>query len=199
MNDEARRRIFEPFYTTKFAGRGLGMSAVLGILKAHNGALQLSSQPGRGATFKVYLPVQVNATAEENILQESSAKRWQGSGTVLLVEDETQLLCVAKDMLTTLGFTVLEALNGREALEQYRQNAEKITLVITDIGMPVMDGYELFRKLKMLKPELPIVISSGFGDTEVTSRIPQEEIAGMISKPFRFNQLRDVLKSVVVG
>ncbi len=116
----------------------------------------------------------------------------------MLVEDETQLLVVAKDMLSTLGFTVLEAVNGREALELYQQNAARMTLVVTDIGMPVMDGYELFRKLKALKPALPIIISSGFGDSEVTSRIPQEEIAGMFSKPYRFNQLREVLKSVIV-
>jgi len=118
---------------------------------------------------------------------------------VKLVEDETEVLAIAKDMLSTLGFTVLEAVNGREALEQYQKNAARITLVVTDIGMPVMDGYELFRELKKLNPVLPIIISSGFGETEVTSRIPREEVAGMVSKPYRFDQLRKVLKSVLNG
>ncbi len=197
MDDEIKNRIFEPFYTTKFTGRGLGMSAVLGILKAHNGVLQLSSQSGQGTTFKVYLPVQEDAAAEEKPRQDISAKQWQGSGTVLLVEDETQLLSIAKDMLSTLGFNVLVAVNGKEALQQYRQSAAEITLVVTDIGMPVMDGYELFRELKILKPDLPIIVSSGFGDTEVTSLIPREQIAGLVNKPYNLSQLRNVLKSSV--
>ncbi len=99
-------------------------------------------------------------------------------------------------MLKKLGFTVIEAANGKEALDLYIQYVADITLVMTDMGMPVMDGYELFQKLKMIKPELPIIISSGFGDQVVTSRIPPDEIAGLVSKPFSFEQLREVLKNV---
>jgi CheY-like chemotaxis protein len=121
------------------------------------------------------------------------------AGTVLLVEDEDQVKLVAKAMLKTLGFKVIEVSNGREALDLYQNNSADITLVLTDIGMPVMDGYTLFRELKALNSELPIIISSGFGDSVVTTRIPVEEIAGLVSKPYRFDQLRDVLKGVVEG
>ena len=100
-------------------------------------------------------------------------------------------------MLEALGFNVIEASNGREALDLYQHNASDISLVLTDIGMPIMDGYTLFRELKKLTPELPIIISSGFGDTVVTTRIPIAEIAGLVSKPYRFDQLREVLKKVV--
>lgn len=198
MDEETRRRIFEPFYTTKFTGRGLGMSAVLGIITAHKGALQLTSQPGQGTTFTIYLPIETKEPIGGESNEQIASTPWQGSGTVLLVEDEDQVMLVAKAMLETLGFKVIEASNGREAVDLY-QNNSGISLVLTDIGMPIMDGYSLFRELKNINPELPIVISSGFGDTVVTSRIPSEEIAGLISKPYRFDQLRDVLKAVVEG
>lgn len=197
MDDDTKKRIFEPFYSTKFTGRGLGMSENLGIITAHKGAMQIVSQPGHGSSFKVYLPVQTSDTARESLLQQAIPSAWQGDGTILLVEDEPQLMMVAKNLMKALGFTVFEATNGREALELYLKNTQYIRLVVTDVGMPVMDGYELFRELKKITPELPIIISSGFGDVDVTSRITGGEIAGLLSKPYRFDQLRDVLKSVV--
>jgi CheY-like chemotaxis protein len=198
MDEETKQRIFEPFYTTKFPGRGLGMSAVLGIIKSHSGAMQLFSQLGHGSTFKVYLPAPTSDTAvDEDQTASVPSTPWQGSGTVLLVEDEEQVRLIAKALLKNFGFTVLEAVNGKEALELYQKNAADITLVLTDMGMPVMDGYELFYELKKLKPELPIIISSGYGDAEVSSRIGSDNIAGLISKPYNHNQLREVLRGVV--
>jgi len=197
MDDETKQRVFEPFYTTKFVGRGLGMSAVLGIITSHKGALQLFSQPGQGTTFKVYLPVQIGESTGEEPPPQVSLPAWQGSGTILLVEDEMQLIAVAKELLEALGFSVIEASNGVEAIEQYRKNAAEIRLVVTDIGMPLMGGYELIAELKKLDPAVPIIVSSGFGDTVVTSKIARGDIAGLISKPYKFDQLREVLKSVV--
>ena len=198
MDEETRWRIFEPFYTTKFTGRGLGMSAVLGIIKSHGGALQLYSQLGQGTTFKVYLPVpKKNSTEYEGQKQFIPSAPWQGSGTILLVEDEEQIRLIAKALLKKFGFTVLEAVNGKEALELYQRNATDITLVMTDMGMPIMDGYELFHQLKKINPKLPIIVSSGYGDAEVSSRIDIDDIAGLISKPYNPNQLREVLKRVV--
>ena len=197
MDEETKWRIFEPFYTTKFTGRGLGMSAVLGIIAAHQGALQLFSQVGQGTTFKVYLPCG-HADAESHIETDAVAP-WHGSGTVLLVEDEEMVRSIANALLVMLGFTVIEASNGKEALERYRENASGITLVVTDMGMPIMDGYTLFRELKQLNPRLPIIVSSGFGDTEVTTRIAKEDISGLISKPYNSDRLREVVKSVLGG
>jgi PAS domain S-box-containing protein len=196
MDDETKQRIFEPFYTTKFPGRGLGMSAVLGVITSHKGALQLSSQPGQGTTFKVYLPVQTGEKGLEP-LQRTIPSEWRGSGTILLVEDEPQLTAVGKTLLETLGFSVIEASNGIEAIEKYRKYAAEITLVVTDIGMPLMGGYELIAELKKLDPALPVIVSSGFGDKAVTSKLSPEDVAGLISKPYRLDQLREVLKSAV--
>ena len=200
MSDETYNRIFEPFYTTKFTGRGLGLSAVLGIITAQGGALQLFSQLGKGTTFKVYLPLQMgDAIADETQKPVNQPESWMGSGTILLVEDEDQILQVAKDMLMELGFNVIEARNGKEALEQYQKNTNDINVVLTDMGMPVMDGCALFNELKKRNPALPIIISSGFGDADITRRISRNDIAGLIGKPYNFNLLRNVLKSVMEG
>lgn len=200
MDEETKLRIFEPFYTTKFTGRGLGLSAVLGIISAHKGALQLFSQSGKGTTFKIYLPINSGSDSiGDESFDQKPAEPWQGIGTVLLVEDEESIMSVAQSMLELLGFRVIEACNGKEALEMYQKNAGEITMVLTDIGMPIMDGYSLIRELKMLNPQLPIIVSSGFGDTVVTSKIPNEAIAELVSKPYNFDQLREVLKRVVEG
>jgi CheY-like chemotaxis protein len=174
------------------------MSAVLGIITSHGGALQLFSQSGQGTTFKVFLPVQISCdSAGDELLDQKPVEPWRGSGTILLVEDEESVMSVAQKMLEMLGFRVVGACNGKEALALYRKTAADITLVVTDIGMPVMDGYALFRELKALTPGLPIIVSSGFGDTVVTSKIQGGAVAGLISKPYNFDQLREVLKSVM--
>jgi DNA-binding response OmpR family regulator len=200
MDKDIQQRLFEPFYTTKFTGRGLGMSAVLGIIKARKGALKLHSHPGLGSAFKVYLPFQDDdVTIGSAPAQTVSSESWRGSGTVLLVEDEVEVLLIAQAMLEDIGFSVIAACNGKEGLERYKENAADITLVMTDIGMPVMDGYALFGELKALKPELPIILFSGFGHFAVSSRIDPDDMAGFVSKPFRLDQVRDVLKGTVDG
>ncbi|MDD2850705.1 MAG: PAS domain S-box protein [Desulfuromonadaceae bacterium] len=199
MDEETKWRIFEPFYTTKFTGRGLGMSAVLGIINSHKGALQLHSQLGQGSTFKVYLPAQINDSAQDRSVQQTIESQWRGHGTILLAEDEDQIRHIAKTFLEMFGFTVIEAVNGKEALDLYQKSASDISLVLTDMGMPVMDGYALFHALKQIKPTLPIIISSGFGEADVTARIDPDKIAGLISKPYTPEKLRDMLKSILLN
>ncbi len=198
MSDETQRRLFEPFYSTKFTGRGLGMSAVLGIISAHSAMLQLTSQQGKGTTFKIYLPILIETAAKDSLKPESKSS-WKGAGTVLLVEDEFEIREVTKVMLKNLGLTVIVASNGKEALALYRKNATDITLVLTDMAMPVMDGYELVSELKKRCPRLPIILSSGFCKDKIITKIDPDAIAAFISKPYDFYQLQDVLRNVLGG
>jgi CheY-like chemotaxis protein len=148
----------------------------------------------------VYLPATGEDTGCEGSLDHvTTSVPWQGSGTILLVEDDDQVRFIAKTILVKFGFTVVEAINGKEALEKYQEDSAHISLVLTDIGMPLMDGYELFFELKKLNPGLPIIISSGFGDRAITSRIPEEDMAGLISKPYNPLKLRELLKSILEG
>jgi PAS domain S-box-containing protein len=197
MDEETRTRIFEPFFSTKFSGRGLGMSAVLGIISAHGGALQLYSSPGAGTRFRIYFPTLEGAAAGTSAATAAACPvPWQGTGTVLLVEDEPMVRLLACTMLQKLGFQVVEAGNGREGLERYRQHRETIRFVVTDLGMPLMDGYQMLGELKELDPALPVVITTGFGDVDVTSRIPRDQIAAFVGKPYSFPQMREVLRRV---
>lgn len=192
MDNVTSKRLFEPFYTTKFTGRGLGMPAVLGIITTHKGALQFSSQPGKGSSFLIYLPLHNSDFVEEAPLEVAAAK--QEGGTILLVEDEKQLREIAKTLIEELGYTVIVAANGKEALELYQADATEIALVVTDIDMPGMNGYELCKALKKINNALPIILSSGFGDQYDTTQITAEAISGFLGKPYNFEQLGKILK-----
>ncbi|GFO67507.1 hypothetical protein GMLC_10860 [Geomonas limicola] len=193
MDEETMIRLFEPFYTTKFTGRGLGMSAVLGIITSHQGALQLESAMGGGTSFRIFLPVADEACGRP-AAQGGLEPHWQGSGTVLLVEDESQVRHVARALLEKIGFRVLEAEHGKAALELYQEHAGEVRLVLSDLGMPEMDGEDLVFELKRAGSRVPVLIASGFGDAEVATRLGPGDIAGMISKPYNTDQLRAALK-----
>jgi two-component system cell cycle sensor histidine kinase/response regulator CckA len=193
MNPETQRRIFEPFYTSKFTGRGLGLSAVLGIVRGHKGALYLESQPGKGSTFRILFPAAQEETLPTKATQAPS-DFWTGHGCMLLVEDELDVRILEQKMLERLGFEVMPASNGIEALEIYRQNPGKFTMVLLDLTMPYMNGQEMFHELCKINPAVKVLISSGYSESEVASRFAGEQIAGFIEKPFTLDELRERLR-----
>ncbi|HEX9080405.1 MAG TPA: ATP-binding protein, partial [Desulfuromonadaceae bacterium] len=165
MDQETQSRIFEPFFTTKFTGRGLGMSAILGIIKAHNGAILMESEPGRGTTFTVLLPVSTEDRGiprEEAAPQEPAEARPGFTGTVLVVDDEPVVREICVDYAGSFGFDTLSASDGVEAVELFRQHADAIVLVILDLTMPRMDGVATFRELKRIRPSVKVIASSGY-------------------------------------
>jgi two-component system, cell cycle sensor histidine kinase and response regulator CckA len=198
MNKETQDRIFEPFYTTKFAGRGLGMSSTLGIIKSHDGALQLSSKPDAGSTFRVYLPMPTFPDTAEIIPAPWENPYIQGNGTVLLVDDEKDLRVLGPIRLKAIGFSALTASNGREALEIYRERGDEIDLVLLDLLMPEMDGIETYHRLREISRTIPIVFCSGCRIEELPSGILDDEHTDFLKKPFKPEQLQNTFAYCIV-
>ncbi|MDD2581024.1 MAG: transporter substrate-binding domain-containing protein [Desulfuromonadaceae bacterium] len=195
MDRGTMAKLFDPFFTTKFTGRGLGMAAVLGIVRGHRGAIKLYSEPGKGTTFKILLPA--SGRPAEIFNGNLLTNEWHGSGTVLLVDDEETVRGIGTEMLKELGFTTVTANDGQEAVELFKSTPE-IVFVVLDLTMPHMDGEQCFRELRRLKPDVKVIISSGFNEQEVTQKFVGKGLAGFIQKPYRLSTLQEVIRNIAV-
>jgi len=193
MDKATMANLFDPFFTTKFTGRGLGMSAVLGIVRGHKGAIKVYSKLNKGTTFKILLPA--SDRPAELFNGDSHHDDWQGSGTVLLVDDEETVRGIGKEMLQELGFTTITANDGREAVDIFKTTRE-IDFVVLDLTMPHMDGEQCFRELKQLKPDVKVIISSGYNEQEVTQKFVGKGLAGFIQKPYKLSVLKEAIKKI---
>ena len=199
MDAETQARIFDPFFTTKFTGRGLGLSAVQGIVRSHKGAIKVYSDPGKGTIFKVLFPTLDGARERVRHSNPPLLADWRGRGTVLLVDDEESLLGLGSRILEHLGFTVLTAADGLQAVDLYRAKGKEIDLVLMDMTMPHMDGAEAFGVLRRLNPEVRVVIASGYSQGDVVSRFVGKGLSGVLQKPYTFAKLRETLAGLLPG
>ncbi len=203
MDTETLNRIFEPFFTTKFAGRGLGMSAVYGIIRGHKGAIFVDSRVNKGTTVRIIFPVS-EAALPESVKPESTEMMLPEApepssvrGAVLIVDDQDEVINFSKEMVTRSGYTVRTAVDGKEAVEAFLKHADEIDCVILDLTMPRMDGIATFKALKQIRPDVKIILSSGYSKKEVAERFTGKGLAGFIQKPYRYRQLRKELERVL--
>jgi CheY-like chemotaxis protein/nitrogen-specific signal transduction histidine kinase len=198
MDQQTLGKIFEPFFTTKFTGRGLGLAAVYGIVQGHKGALRVSSQPGQGTSFQVLFPAAADASLP-TVPRAAGSPAWRGSGTVLVVDDEDTIRNAAREMLEELGFVVLAASDGREAVALYRQYQREIVCVLLDLTMPKMDGEETFRNLRRIRRDVRVILSSGYSEEGVTERFAGMDLAGFIQKPYQLATLVAQFRKALEG
>ncbi len=199
MDQETIDRIFEPFFSTKFAGRGLGLSAVLGILKAHDGLLRVTSQVGGGTSFQVFIPLMEEPEVAPAKPAPSTPERWRGSGTVLVVDDEEGVRMSTKHLLQELGFDVLLARDGDEAVETFRDRKGDIAAVILDLTMPGLSGEEVFTEIRQLRPDTPVLLSSGYDARNAAGRAAMQGLNGFLQKPFEFAELSNKLRTCLTA
>ena len=196
MDEGTRARIFDPFFSTKFTGRGLGLSAVSGIVRAHGGMLDVESKAGEGTTMKVWLPA---ALARKGRAPKESLRELVGRGTILFVDDEAAVRKTAQTALERYGYKVVQAEDGLHALELFTKGSVDINLVILDLAMPGMNGQETFQRLKAIQPEVRVLLSSGFSELEAARQFQGQSIAGYLQKPYTAVQLAEKVKALGMG
>ena len=198
IDEETQQHIFEPFFTTKEVGKGtgLGLSTAYGIVKQSGGNIWVYSEPGKGTTFKIYLP-RVDEAADEYKHPVATVDLPQGTETILLVEDEEMVLKVARESLMTCGYRVLEATSGKDALLICEQHRETIHLLLTDVVMPEVSGREVANRLLSLHPEMRILYMSGYADNAIVHHGVLDEGTNFIEKPFGPDALALKVRSVL--
>ena len=196
MTEAVLPRIFNPFFTTKERGRGtgLGLSSAYGIIKNHRGFIKAASREGKGSVFTIFLPASSSSVPSQT---ETLLEPLRGAGTIMVVDDERFIIDIAGEWLRELGYQVIEASSGQEALALYESYQEKIDLVILDLVMPGMDGGETFSRLRAIDPLIKVLLISGYGLNDKVKEIRGQGCRGFIQKPFTIIQLSEKIKAIL--
>jgi len=200
MSEDTQKHLFDPFFTTKFTGRGLGMSATQGIVRGHHGAIKVYSEENKGTTFNIMLPIAEDSSValqheQANAALSVDAVPWQGEGVILVIDDEETIRATARLMLQTIGFTVRLANDGEAGIADYRQHQQNIIAVLLDMTMPGLNGEETFRALRLINPDVQVILSSGYNEQEAISFFAGKGLTGFIQKPYSIQSLRQKMQA----
>jgi two-component system, cell cycle sensor histidine kinase and response regulator CckA len=198
MTEAVKQKLFDPFFSTKFTGRGLGLAALLGIVRGHRGAVKVYSEPDKGTTFKVLFPA-IDSEAVSIVKPVPVLNSWQGEGTVLVVDDDETARTVSRRILESGGFTTLVACDGLEGIDVFENHQNEIVCVLLDMTMPRMDGVATFQRLKQLDPDIKVVLTSGYNEQDATSRFAGKGLSGFIQKPYQPGELLQLMELMLVG
>ena len=196
MSPEMMAKIFDPFFTTKETGSGLGLSAVLGIVRGHHGAIQVHSAPGEGTAFRVYLP-STEQSFKEKMISTVEVEAWQGDGQVLIVDDDMRVRNVATAFVESLNFDVMTADDGKEGLALFNQHHTKLAAVLLDMTMPILGGVEAMAGMRDIDSRVPIVLVSGYSEVEAGTLIAGDRPNAFLQKPFKAKDLKTTLYEVM--
>jgi len=196
MDEKTKDRIFDPFFTTKGLARstGLGLASVYGIVKAHGGYIDVESNRGQGTTFEIYLPATQKEVKEE---KKFSGELVKGKGTILLVDDEETIIDVGEQMLKKLGYEVYLAKGGQEAIDVYKENKDRIDMVLLDIVMPGMGGGRTYDSLREIDSDIKVLLSSGYDIEGKAKEILERGCDAFIQKPFNMRELSQELRKIL--
>lgn len=197
MSPETLSRIFDPMFTTKITGRGLGLASLLNAVQRHRGAVTVESEEGAGTVFRVYFPAQLSDDIEESIEFDDLGEVWKGYGTVLISDDEEAILEVTRSLLERIGFRVITAADGVETVDRYMENAEDITLLLIDLNMPRLNGLESVQRIRHIKPNLPVLFMSGYPCEKEIQRLLDQPRIDFLKKPFLSRDLIEGIRKVM--
>ena len=200
MDEKTKSRIFEPFFTTKEIGKGsgLGLAVVYGVVTSHRGFIDVKSEPGKGTSFSIYLP-SVPPTAKASTKSPAVPAVRSGNETILLVEDEEMLLDLLQIMIESNGYKVLTASNGEDAVKLYEQKKESIALVLSDMGLPKLGGWEAFQRMKQINPDVKAILASGYLDPHLKSEMLKGGARDFIQKPYVPEQILRRIREIIDG
>ena len=199
MDDSTRQRIFEPFFTTKGPGKGtgLGLAVVFGIVEYHNGFIDVRTALGEGTSFTVYLPIPEHIEHETQATGKVLVDIPGGTETILFIEDEEALRSLAKGILVSKGYTVLTAEDGMQGVELYRSHQKEIAVVLSDIGLPILGGQDVFRKIRAINPEAKVIFASGFFDPETKAEMYKAGLKDFIQKPYMQDEVLQKIRAAI--